>query len=218
MKNITRTAAVVAACALCAIAWAAKPAMLRLKQENIALELTFDNKQKIVVTSKPVPLAPGAYTTKAARLIKQDDKKRAWEMRVEGDLSTLGTITVDAEQNKVIDAGEPISYDVFVWVTGKSSGREKDALLRVTAYGKYSEIYYPGALLGGRKPPTPAWKVVAENGKTMAQGQFGTPTQGGCVEVIFKVPKEFTGNVKIELTPIMGPFEWKYRNQEHNLP
>ena len=196
---------------------AAKPATLRLVQENLALELTFDDRTKVVVTTKPTPIAPGAHTVKAARLMKQDDKKRTWELRIDGDFSTLATLTVEEEQDKVIDAGEPILYDCFVWVTGKSSPRDKDVLLRVTAYGKYSEIYYPGACLGTKKPPPPAWKVTAEDGRVFGQGQFASPDTGGRVSVTFKAPKDYTGKVKVELAPTMGPFEWKYRNQEHQL-
>ena len=217
MKTVGWAAAGVVVAGLAALAWAAKPATVKLRQEGIALELTFDRGAKIVLTSKPTTLDAGTYTVKAARLLKPDAQKRTWELRVDGDFSTLQTLTVEGEQEKIVDAGEPILYDCFVWVTGKTSGAVKDVLLRVTAYGKYSEIYYPGAYLGGRRPPPPAWKVTAEDGRVFGQGQFGSPGPGGRVEVVFKAPKGYTGKVKIELAPTMGPFEWKYRNQEHNL-
>ena len=198
---------------------AGKPATLRLLQEGLILELTLDNNRtKVTVTSRPTPIAPGQYTVKAARLMKQDDKKRTWELRVDSTFSTLETIAVEAEQDKVIDTGEPILLDCFVWDTGKRSGNTKDVLLRVTAYGKYSEIYFPGAYLAGRKPPAPAWKFLAADGKVLAQGQFGGSNGDGRVQAIVKVPKDYSGLTRVELTPVMGPFEWKYRNQENKLP
>jgi len=223
-----RTLAIAAAALLVAVAAtclaprgsdaAGKPATLRLLQEGLALELTLDNRTKVTVTTKPTPIAPGQYTVKSARLMKQDDKKRTWELRVDGTFSTLETLAVEAEQDKVIDVGEPILLDCFVWDTGKRSGNTKDVLLRVTAYGKYSEIYFPGAYLAGKKPPAPAWKFLSADGKVLGQGQFGSSTGDGRVQATVKVPKDYKGLTKVELTPIMGPFEWKYRNQENKLP
>ena len=217
MRNIVRTTAVVLAGLLAATAWAGKAATVRLQQEGIALELTFDNRQKIVVTSKPAPIEPGTYNVKAVSLFKRDDKGRTWEMRVDGNLSTLGTVAVEPEQEKVIDAGEPIIYDIFNWVTGKTEGNNKLVLLRVTPYGKYSEVYCPGALLGGRRPPPPGFRITSvADGKLLAAGQLPAG-HTGVSEYTWKVPKEFTGQVKVELTPVMGPFEWKYRTQEWNI-
>ena len=208
--------ALVVACASALVA-AGKPATVRLKQEGLTLEMTFDNKSKLTLTAKPVPLAEGQYSLKAMRLIKPDDKKRAWEMQAMQDFGTIKMLTVEAGQDKVIDTGEPITYDCFVWVTGKTTGAMKDVLLRITTYGLYSEMYYPGAVLGGRRPPPPAWKVTAADGRVFGQGQFAAPAANGVVQATFQAPKDYVGKVKVELVPTMGPFEWKYRGQEASL-
>ncbi len=202
------------------LAWAAgKPAMVRLKQEGIVAEIVFEKGPKLMLTTKPVPLPEGEYKVKSIKLRKQDDKKQTWERQGDGRLSTIETVAVEAEQEKVIDVGEPILFDCFIWANGKTLGDKKAVILKVTAIGHYSEVYYPGAIVGGKRPLPPAWKLIASaDGKILGQGQFVEKKFGGSVEpVTIYIPNDYHGKAKMELTPTMGPFEWKYKSQEYDF-
>ena len=200
----------VAASLAAGLALAAKPATVRLVQEGLALELTLDNKQKILVTSKGMTLAPGTYEVKGARLLKQDDKKRTWEMRrEEGTLSTLATLAVEPEQDKAVDAGEPLLFDVWFWQHTLSGKRS--IALRFAVLGRYSEVYFPGAFCEGKRPPTPRFTLKDKDGRVLLSEQLPKPGLDGISVYEWSPPPAFTGHVQIDLEPVMGPFEWKYR-------
>jgi len=187
---------------------AAKPATVRLRQEGIALELTFENNRKLVVTSKGTPLDAGTYTVKTLRLIKKDDKGRAWELRYEkGDLSTLKSLMVEPEQDKVIDTGEPLNLDVWFWQ--RPDG--KTVALKFKLMGKYSELYYPGAFLDGKRAPTPKFTIKDKSGKVLVAERLPMPGGDGNCLYEWTPPRGFTGEVQVDVEPVLGPFEWKYR-------
>ncbi len=198
--------------ALCVVSassiWSAsrKPATVRLTADNVKLEITFQDGRKLIVTSKGTKLSSGTHFVKSLRLFKKDARNRTWELRSTKQLSTLKTITLAPGQEKILDTGKkPIHFDYFIWPRKK--GGVLRVLFRFTARGGYGEVYYPGAILGRKVPPMPAYRITDENGKVLASGRLKhQPTDVGIYDWI--VPGGVTGNCKIEIKPTMGPFEW----------
>jgi len=189
-------------------AWAAskRPAVVKLSEENVTLELTFKNGKKLVVTSKGTKLKAGTYLVKAARLLKRDKKKRLWEMRSAGTLRTLATLTVLSGQEKVLVTGGKIHYAYFIW-PNKRDGKLK-VLFRFTAQGGYGEVYYPGAYLNRKRPPMPAYRITTGGGKVLAEGRLKL-NPSGLGTYSWPVPTGLTENCRIAIKPTMGPFEWE---------
>lgn len=191
-----------------------KPAVVRLTSEDVTLRITFDSGKTITVTSKGTKLKAGTHFVKSLSLFKKDKKGRVWKLRCAKRLSTLGTITLTPGQEKIIDTGRrPIHFDYVIWARNEDKGIK--VLFRVTAQGGYGEAYYPGAILGRKVPPMPAYHVTDEKGKVLASGRLKhLANDTGIYDWV--VPEGLTGNCKIEIKPVMGPFKWKPPSKQFN--
>ena len=188
--------------------WSAsrEPATVKLTAEDATLEITFEGGRKLVVTSKGSKLPPGTHLVKSVRLFRKDEEGRVWELRCTQQLTTLQSITVAPGQEKILDTGKkPIHFDYFIWPNTRNGALH--VLFRFTARGGYGEVYYPGAILGRKVPPMPAYRITDENGKVLAEGRLKhESTDVGTYS--WPVPAGLTGNCTIEIKPNMGPFEW----------
>jgi len=211
-NNIPAVLAVLVTACVAAQADAAEPATVKLTTDDAVLEVTFEDGEKLVVTSRGTPLAPGTWFVKSLRLLRKDKRGRAWELRCNKQLSTLKSITVAAGQEKVLDTGcKPIHFDYFIWPRMRDG--ELRILFRFAAQGGYGEVYYPGASLGRNVPPMPAYRITDGEGKVLAEGRLKHETNDvGTFDWI--VPKGLTANCKIEIRPVMGPFEWGPESKE----
>ena len=197
-------------CVVTSAVAADKPATVKLGVEDVALEITFDSGRKIVVNSKGTPLDAGTYVVKSLRMFRQDARKRVWELRSEGSLSTLESITVAAGQEKVLDTGGKIHVNYFTWAHPK--GDDLYVLVRLNFRGGYSENYYAGAYLGGKKPAMPVYRISTTGGKVLAEGRF--ENNNGTAIFDWPVPKGLEEQCKIEVKATMGPFEWEAQSTE----
>ena len=184
-----------------------EPATIKLTAEDAKLEVTFKDGKRMLLTDKPQKINPGTHFVKSLRMLKKDEKGRVWELRCTKQLSTLGTITVAPGQLKIIDTGKkPIHFAYFIWPNTRSGGLQ--VLLRFTARGGYGEVYYPGAFTGRRRPPMPSYRVTDENGKLLASGRLTHNSNADTASYSWPVPGGLTDNCKVEINPVMGPFEW----------
>ena len=211
-----------------AAAAAGKGATVTLKEEGVTLELVRESGPRVAITSKGTTLKAGTHNFKSLRLLKPDDKGRVWEMRFQGDMATcsLNNITLDEGQDKVITEVEPVTFQCALWQWPADVKKQKTVLMRFTVAGRHSETYYPGAFLKGEKPPLPEYRVLDEKGRVIGAGRVpdnGAETKAPPMEgklapmhaaaATFQwdwiVPAGFTGKFTLELTPVMGPFQWK---------
>ncbi len=193
------------ACALlvAAVAFAAaKPTTIRLKSDDVTADVVWEKGGKITVTSKPSPIKPGQYFVKSISLFKKDEKGKVWEMRsTAGGLETLATITVDAEQDKVLMIGSKIAARV---AGEPASGGTTKFYIRFI--GSSSEMYIPGAFCDGKRPPAPTLSIKDKDGKTVGGGAI-TVNDAGLSSFSWKVPAGLKGAVTVEVSAQMGPFE-----------
>lgn len=208
--------AIVALCAAAA-AWAAKPAILKLKVDDLIAVFTFETGQKATVTSKGTSMAPGTYNVKAVSIFKKDDKGRVWELRTvdkgkqrdeekliaKPKLGSLEVMALDEEQEKVIDPGPPLALKG----AGRTSDKTHDVHISFTAHGRYSEVYHPGAFLDGKKPPAPTYKILDENGKVLASGTFDVSREGAFTADWKQ--GAWKGKYTVTVEAAFGPFEYK---------
>jgi len=209
------TAASLLSVLLAAATWCApaKPAVVKLPKGDFALELTFEDGTKLNVTNKGTPLRAGTYTVKSLCLYKKDEKNRVWELHGAGPLGTMDSVTVEAEQEKILDPGPPIAFRVGAY---QPKDRPGAVVIEVMVHGKYGEGYYPGAFLGRNRPPAPAFRVLNDAGKTVLAGEI-TVGKGAGGSYVWNPPAGLTGKFKIEVKPFMGPFEWATVPREFEL-
>ncbi len=213
MKRITASLALVSLAALAAMAFAAKPATVRLTAEGLVAEFTLERAGKLVVTTKGTPLAAGTYTIKALSVFKKDDKGKVWEMRYAtgaGEKSGA-TLIVDEGQDKVVDPGPPVSFQG--WCRQMDPPKQDTVRLGFSCHGRYGGLLVqPMAFLGGRPAPGPAFKLVTPEGKVIHQAAFTVSSAGG-LNYDWK-PGAFRGKYKIVIAATFGPFEWKQANPD----
>jgi len=207
MKRLIATVGL--ACLAAGVAFAAKPATVRLTTEGLIAEFVLEKGPKLVVTTKGTPLAAGTYTIKALSVFKKDDKGKVWEMRyVTGAGEKSGaTLIVDEGQDKVVDPGPPVSFQG--WCRQMDPPNQGSVRLGFGVHGRYGGLLVqPSAYLGGRAAPGPAFKLVTPEGKVIHQAAFVVSPSTAGLSYDWK-PGAFKGKYKIEIAASFGPFEWK---------
>lgn len=208
-----RSALLTTVCLLATVTAAAgaskKPATLKLApvMEGITLEVKFENRLKLNVTTKGTRIAPGTYWVKSLRLFKKDKKGRIWEMRCTERFGSYKTITASAGQEKVLLLGPMFALRLFA---RQGKGANANIVnVRLSAAGVASESYYCGGYLNGKRAPAPLFKITTEEGKTLAAGRL--KASGDFCTYTWHPPRGFKGSYRIEIKPTMGPFEWATR-------
>jgi hypothetical protein len=120
-------------------------------------------------------------------------------------------LMVEAEQDKVIDPGPPISFQG--WCRQMDPPDQETVTLGFTAHGRYGEVYWPGAFLGGKRPPAPMFKLTAEDGKVLFTAPFNVEKSGQC-KYAWRIPKGWKGKYRIEISASFGPFEYKLSGKD----
>ena len=189
----------------------AKPASVKLKLENIVAEIAFERGPKLTLTSKPSPLAEGTYTVKTLSVFQKDDKGKVWELRaIPEQLGSLATITVDAEQEKIVDVGPPLSF--HGWSRQGDPPKQDIVHLGFTAIGRMTVRYVPSVFLGGRRGPGPTLRLLTPEGKLIHQAAFSVAKDGQCTYE-WK-PGAFRGKYKVAIDASFGAFEWAMANPD----
>ena len=215
LRNLTHMALAAALLLLFAHAAPAAskaPATLKLTRDDLTAHITFENKQKLKVTSRGTRLKAGTYWVKSVRVFKKDEKKRIWGLHGMEALGTMKTITVAAGQEKILDCGPPINF--HLWARQGKDAERHLVKMTLSAVGRYGEIYWPGAFLGRKKPPAPTFRIVDEDDKLLHSGKFKVAASGRC-SYSWRFPPGFKGKFKIELKPTLGPFKWRSNRENH---
>ncbi len=209
-----------AACALAVLlaatlARAAKPATIRIVGEHVTARIEFENGAKLSLTSKPTPVKPDLYWTKALSLIKKDDKGRTWELRCNGAFGGLANVTVDPEQDKVLLLGGPVA--LCLQANPQDENGMKVIGVSVTIAGMNSETFFPGAYLDGRTMTMPAVAIKDEGGRILAQGRC-TMKENRYAWFSWRYPDGFNAKFDVEVEAHLGPFENKLRKNVTQFP
>ena len=194
-----------------AVAYAAKPASVRLIGEGLVAQFLLDKGGRLTVTEKGTPLPAGTYTIKALSVFKKDEKGKVWEVRycITTGEEAGATLIVDAEQDKVVDVGPPVS--IQGWTRQGDPPKQENVRFGFGAHGRFGRLLVqPMAFLGGRAAPPPTFKVVTLDGKVIHQGVFAV-NSSGAMNYDWK-PGAFKGKYKLQITATFGPFEWSQAN------
>jgi hypothetical protein len=190
-----------------------KPATVKLTKGDVTLQVTFEDGGKLLVTSKGSSIKPGTYWVKSISLFKKDKEGRTWEMRGAGSLGNMQNITVDEGQERILDIGPPIA---FYGAPFRDKNKPEILGIRYNVNGKHGEGYFPGAFLEGGQPPQPAFRVISASGKTLLSDRFPT-TRNNQLGYAWTIPREFSGKIRLEIKPVMGPFEWVTNEGEFEI-
>ena len=194
-----------------ALATPKQPATLKLIRDDLTVRITLENNLKLKVTSKGTPLKAGTYWVKSVRVYKKDEKNKTWGLHGMEALGTIKTITVAAGQEKILDCGPPINFHVYA---RQGKGAESHIVkMTLTAVGRYGELYWPGAFLGRKKPPAPAFKILDEDDQILHSGRFNVAPNGRCSYTWRR--GGFKGKFKIQLKPTLGPFKWRSNRENY---
>jgi hypothetical protein len=181
-----------------------KPAMVRVPKGDVAVELTFEDGGRLVVTSKGSPLSAGTHWVKSLSMFKKDKGGRRWELRGVGNLGNAQVVIVDEGQDKVLDMGTPVG---FYAGANQDAGKLENLNIQFSLSGRYGEGYLPEAFVDGVRQSPAAFRILTADGKTAFADRFA-PATGNTASYVWKMPRGLSGKFKLELKPDIGPFEW----------
>jgi len=198
-----------------ASAAAKKPASVKLLRDDLTAVITLDSGKTLKITSKGIKLAPGTYFVKSIGILKKDQKKRTWQLRsIPNRLGGMKTITVAAEQEKILDLGPPLN--LHGWCRQGDPPKTDTVNITFTTHGRYGVIYYPGAYRGKKPPPVPVFRLLTPDGTKIHEGRFTvTASNGGC-RYVWK-PGRFKGKYMIEIKASFGPYKYKLNREGHTF-
>jgi hypothetical protein len=114
---------------------------------------------------------PDTYTP-ADIICMNQDKAGLWQIKSTGPFGKLQQIQVTEGQTTEVEAGPPFLIKVTV-SKAQTTPQGKVITLGLVITGKADESYSAASITKNKgSVPTPQFRIVAENGKVMAQGSF----------------------------------------------
>lgn len=167
------TIAVVFLAAVAAVGASKATGTVKFLQTGSALELTFANKQKLVITTKGTAIPEGTYAPENYAILKPAKDGSVWRLGgVKGKLGDLASLTVTKGETKELDLGAPLKVKPMRYQAMQNKAGDTLIPIMYTITGKNGEEYSPEIKMGVRNAPLPYFQILDGNDKVLAQGQF----------------------------------------------
>ncbi len=167
------TAAVVLLAAVAAVGASKATGILKFMQTGAALELTFANSQKLIVTNKGTKVPEGTLMPESYAILKPAKDGTVWRLEAPkkkpGDLAS---ITVTAGETKEIDVGAPLTVKPMRFLATQNKAGERFIPIMYTITGKNGEPYSLEVKMGARNAPLPYFQILDGNNKVLTEGKF----------------------------------------------
>ena len=167
------TIAVALLTAVAAVGASKSSGTVKFMQTGSALELTFANKQKLIITGKGTSVPEGTLMPETYAILKPGKDGAVWRLEgVKGKLGELASITVTKGQTTEIDIGLPLTVKPMRFMATRNKAGETFIPIMYTLTGKNGELFSNEMKMGARNAPLPYFQITDSNNKVLSEGQF----------------------------------------------